>query len=87
MIATKEGVLVDQCDPLFKILLNFDAWGRVKQAIGRNLNRTLCGTYLLITAEEDYPDYTEIRDVIDKTCRRLNANSGVPEPNLDQCLD
>jgi len=73
MIPTNEGVLVDSCDPLFPALADFAIWERIKRATGRNLNRMLCGTYLVVTSEDDYPSYPEVLERIAEASRRVNA--------------
>lgn len=73
MIPTNEGVYVDGCDPLFPSLADFATWERIKRETGRNLNRTLCGSYLVVTSEDDYPRYPEVLKAIDEACRSVNC--------------
>lgn len=75
MIALESGLYVDECDPLYPRIQDFGSWAEVKRVVGSNLNRTLCGTYILVTAEDDFPDYREVRAEILDVCRRLNANA------------
>jgi hypothetical protein len=75
MIPTHDGVLVDECDPLFPLFASLPRWVEVKRRAGMNLNRTLCETYLLITSEDDYPDYPRVRSRLKDVCRSLNANT------------
>jgi hypothetical protein len=81
MIATADGVYVDECDPLFDILQTYATWSQVKRHVGRNLLRSLCGDHILISSAEDYPEYREIRTEIAEACRSVNAPNRVPEPH------
>ena len=73
MIATNDGVYVDECDPLFDVLETYKTWAAVKRCVGRNLLRALCGDHLVISSAEDYPDYRAIKNEISSACRSVNA--------------
>ena len=73
MIATNDGIYVDECDPLFDTLETYKTWAAVKRRVGRTLNRLLAGDYLLISSAEDYPDYRAIKTEINEACRSVNA--------------
>jgi hypothetical protein len=81
MIATNDGVYVDECDPLFDIIETFASWDKVKRRVGRNLNRTLCGDHIVISSAEDYPDYRELKGELTEACRSVNAKDRVPVSN------
>jgi hypothetical protein len=72
MIPTNEGVLVDSCDPLWALLADFRSWERIKRETGRNLNRTMCPTYIQITSEETYPDYLEVHHLVQEASKRIH---------------
>lgn len=81
MIATNDGILVDECDPHYDTLETYASWSEVKKRVGRNLLRSLCGDHILISSAEDYPDYSEIKQEIVETCRSVNAANRVPLPH------
>jgi hypothetical protein len=78
VIATNDGIYVDECDPLFDVLETYKTWAVVKRCVGRTLNRLLAGDYILISSAEDYPDYRAIKTEINDACRSVNAKNRVP---------
>ena len=73
MIATNDGIYVDECDPLFRHPGNLQNLGCGQAVCGPHPNRLLSGDHLVISSAEDYPDYREIKTEINAACRSVNA--------------